>query len=188
MRRRRRNKAVVWAALLLSLVVSSCTLTRDFTDEPKHSSSPAHTVVYLVRHAEKATGSRDPELTRAGAERAWRLSVLLGDQGVDRIWSSDYLRTRRTVAPLSQRLNREVAIYDARDSAGLVATIMRQYPGETHVVVGHSNTVPELVDRLERWPQSPAERRPNLAHDEYSALFVVTVVEGGQNRVERREY
>ena len=69
-------------------------------------------MVYLVRHAEKADTGKDPELTDIGKQRADELARMLKDAGVTHIWSTDYKRTRTTAEPLATRLRLKVEIYD----------------------------------------------------------------------------
>jgi broad specificity phosphatase PhoE len=126
------------------------------------------TVVYLVRHAEKADDSRDPPLSAAGTSRADLLSGMLGDAGVTRIMSSDYDRTRSTAAPLAERLGLDVEIYDASALSDLV-TLIRSTPGR-YVVTGHSNTTPALVELLGGVPGEPIRET-----DEYDRLYVLTL-------------
>ena len=46
--------------------------------------------LYLVRHAEKQSdGTRDPDLTMAGMDRAQNLASWLQDKDITDIWSSD---------------------------------------------------------------------------------------------------
>ncbi len=148
------------------------------------------TTIYLVRHAEKANGSRDPELNQAGFERADRLAQELKNVAIDKLWSSDYERTRQTLAPLARLRGIAVAVYDARNSRDLISAIFEADAGKTHVIAGHSNTVPALVDILEAWPaESSAETaRPNLGHEEYDRLYVVTLVSGRPAVVDERRY
>jgi phosphohistidine phosphatase SixA len=123
------------------------------------------TVVYLVRHAEKVDDSRDPELSALGHERAAELARLLGDAGVDRVLSTDYIRTRDTAAPVATVFGLEVMVYDPSNLEGL-ATELSTTPGR-HLVVGHSNTTPALVAALGGDPGSPIEE------SEYDRLYVV---------------
>ena len=102
--------------------------------------------VVLVRHAEKESSEEDPALSSTGQQRAQKLASLLQDAGIEQIWSSDYRRTRDTAAPLSTLLGIEVLLYDPRNLPGLVDRLRRD--GHNALVVGHSNTTPELASLL----------------------------------------
>jgi len=97
---------------------------------------------YLVRHAEKQKGD-DPGLTEIGHARAKALRDKLAGKNITHIHSSDYKRTRLTAAPLAEALGLEVQIYDARDLLTTAETL-KATPG-AHLVVGHSNTTPQLA-------------------------------------------
>ena len=129
-------------------------------------------VVFLVRHAEKVDQSRDPELSPAGKERAAVLARVLRDGGIESIHSSDFIRTRKTAEPIATRLGLKVGLYDPYDLSALVEAIRKR--GGRHLVVGHSNTIPKVVELLGGAP-GPAI---NEAGD-YDRLYIVTVGEDG---------
>jgi len=128
------------------------------------------TTVILVRHAEKSQQGADPALTQVGEARALRLAAMLRDAGVTAVFASDTLRARATAAPLAARLGLPVEEYAGRDVEGLVAAVADRHRGETVLVVGHSNTVPQILDRLTR-----GRYVVTLRADEYDAFYLVTV-------------
>jgi phosphohistidine phosphatase SixA len=133
-------------------------------------------VIYLVRHAEKASGSKDggkdPGLTEAGRARALALARTLNDAGIDTIYSTDFKRTRETVAPLAERLGVAIRIYDWNAMEAL-ATDLR-HAGGRHLVVGHSDTTPELVGILGGEPGPAIDEG-----SEHDRLYVVTIGPSG---------
>lgn len=136
--------------------------------------------VYLVRHAEKVTGDaamliddpRDPPLTAVGQLRAEALADRLSDAGVIAIWSTDTTRTRDTARPLADRLGLDVQLYDPYDLQGF-ASVLKANAGETVLVVGHSNTTPQLAEALGAEPGAPI-----VEASEYDRLYVVDLVSG----------
>ena len=125
--------------------------------------------LYLVRHAEKQSdGSRDPALTEAGRNRSEQLANWFQDKGITEIWSSDYKRTRDTANPLVTRLSLELSIYDPRNLADLVKELSHQQ--RTALIVGHSNTTPELARLL---CDCFIE---DMDESEYDRLIVISVV------------
>ena len=125
-------------------------------------------VAFLVRHAEKTADAEDPALSDAGKARAQALASLLRDAGIEAVYSTDYRRTRDTAAPLAAQLRLNVTIYDPRQLESLAADLRRH--GRRTLVVGHSNTTPELAGLLGGEPGPPIDE-----HSEYDRLYVVTI-------------
>lgn len=126
--------------------------------------------VYLVRHAEKQAGE-DPSLTAAGEARAAELADLLVDQGLAQIHSTNYKRTLETAAPLAARTGLEVVLYDPRD-LDRFAGELRASVG-VHLVVGHSNTTPQLATALGGDPGGEIDETA-----EYDRLYVIDLSSG----------
>lgn len=114
--------------------------------------SSKETVCILLRHAEKENVGTDPDLTSAGKLRADELKRLLGNVHVDHIYTTAYNRTRQTVTPLAE--SKGIVIKEYTPAATLAATqlfinnILAQNQGKVVVIVGHSNTIPEMVKVL----------------------------------------
>lgn len=128
-------------------------------------------VIYIVRHAEKMDDSRDPPLSEAGKHRADLLADMLQDAGITAIWSTEYQRTLATARPLASRLGLEVRAYHAGELTAFAAILLRT-PGR-HLVVGHSNTTPDLVRALGGEPHGA------FKDSEYDRLYTI-VASGAQ--------
>ena len=107
--------------------------------------------IYLVRHAEKAAGE-DPGLTLVGRARAEILAGELRHTGLTAIYSTETRRTRQTAAPIARATGLTVLPYDA-GSLETFANMLRATPGNI-LVVGHSNTTPQLVKALGGKPEN----------------------------------
>ena len=143
-----------------------------------HPSPPADTaeeplVVFLVRHAEKVDEGEDPELNAAGRERAGVLAGILRDAGIGHVHSSDFIRTRNTASPTAAVFGLELEIYDPGDLVSLVEHL--RATGGRHLVVGHSNTTPGVVELLGGTPGSEIDEP-----GEFDWLYVVTISAGGE--------
>lgn len=125
------------------------------------------TVYFLVRHAEKAGDESDPPLSHAGQHRARQLADLLQDAAITAIYSSDYNRTRATASPLAAALGLEVKIYDPSGLQDFANELVKQ-KGRI-LVVGHSNTTPELSQRLGGDPGTDIDEEA-----EYDRLYLLT--------------
>jgi phosphohistidine phosphatase SixA len=135
------------------------------------ASTDAQTVVALARHAEKVDESRDAALSEKGRERARALAALLKDAGIDAVYSTDYARTRDTAKPLSELLSKPVEIYDG-DALDALAAKLRS-AGRRALVVGHSDTTPELVRAL------GGREGSAIDPDEYDRLYLLVLLPDG---------
>jgi len=138
--------------------------------------------VYLVRHAEKAKGD-NPKLTDAGIVRAQALSALLSGQDVTHIHSTKYRRTLETAQPLAGATGLKVELYDPGDLSGMADKVRRQ-PG-VHVIVGHSNTTPQLAalianEPMEEMPETEYNRLTKIILDETGKTVVTSVTTYGR--------
>jgi broad specificity phosphatase PhoE len=129
------------------------------------SAAGAQSTIFLVRHAEKASGENDPDLSPAGRDRAESLATALKDSGVSTIFVTEFKRTQQTAAPLAKILHLEPAIVPAKDCAALLAKL-RGLTGNA-VVVGHGNTIPDLIKSLGF--ATPI----TIEENDYDNLFVV---------------
>lgn len=135
-------------------------------------------VVFLVRHAEKNEVSmqKDSQLTEEGYIRAAELARTLADGEIEYVHSSDYIRTRNTAAPVADLFGLEIELYATSDLHEL-AEAMKALRGR-HLVVGHSNTTPALVEILGGKPGIPI-----LEATEYDRLYILTIVDDEVNTV-----
>lgn len=144
--------------------------------------------VVVVRHAEKATDDpRDPSLSPAGEARARALAATLVDAGLDRAIATQFRRTRDTAAPAAEAAGIEVEVRpvdaaNAEHYGSDLATDLRALPpGSTVLVVGHSNTVPAMVQALSG---QPAEPMPETEYDRYTVVLL-DGASGGEVQVHR---
>ncbi|WP_461099642.1 SixA phosphatase family protein [Spirosoma luteolum] len=131
--------------------------------------SCSRTTVYVVRHAEKVDESDSASLSAAGQARAVALADLMASHRISRILTTPYRRTRQTAEPLARRLGLPIETYPAAPVQAGVDRINR-LRNQTVLVVGHSNTILELVRGL---GATPALTRVNAS--DFSNLFRVSI-------------
>jgi phosphohistidine phosphatase SixA len=142
------------AALLLALVAACATIPPE----------PAGPVYYAMRHLQKAEGP-DPGLSAEGQARAERLAGWFGGDPPAAIYVSSTRRARETAAPLAARLGLTLEDYDPSDTSALIARVKAE-TGPV-LIVGHSNTVPEIVERL------GGTRPADLGESDYGDMWLV---------------
>lgn len=121
--------------------------------------------IHVMRHLDTPAGVPDPDLTEQGRRNAARLDAWFKGKPLAAIYVTDFKRTRQTVAPLAARLGLSPKTYDPRDTPGLVAALRRER-GPV-LVVGHSNTVPDIVE------QAGGARPAPLSHPDFGDLWIV---------------
>lgn len=138
----------------------------------------------LVRHAEKANDDpRDPSLSPDGLARAQRLADSLAGQDVFAVYATDYRRTRDTAAPTAAAHATAVTVYDAkRPAAEFAAQLRARHPTGTVLVVGHSNTVPEIAAALCACTVAP------MAESEFDRRIAIVFDAQGHARVSETRY
>jgi 2,3-bisphosphoglycerate-dependent phosphoglycerate mutase len=137
---------------------------------------PTRTFV-LLRHAEKENSvSADPALTLQGQLQATALASLLRDQPIDAVYSTTYRRTRDTVAPLAEQKGVNIQYYDPVQASEMLQQLMLKPDKGAIVVVGHSNTIPDLVNTL-----LGREAVAPLSEEEYGLVFIVTLKGGDES-------
>ena len=126
--------------------------------------------IFLVRHAEKASAATDAPLSPEGEKRAECLATTLKDAGIKQIYVTDATRTQQTAAPLAKALKIKPTILPAKDPNALIKNLV--YTGGGNIlVVGHSDTVPFVIARLQGGTVAP------IGENEYDRLFVMTIAE-----------
>jgi phosphohistidine phosphatase SixA len=129
--------------------------------------------IVLLRHAEKDVSPNadkvNPELSADGKLRAQRLVKTISRYKPDAIYSSDFIRTKATVAPLAGRRKLAVQVYNHRDLRQLADLIMSGKIKRL-VIVGHNTTTPALVNML-----IGQEKYKALAESEYDKIWIVKI-------------
>jgi len=150
--------------------------------------SQATTTIIFVRHAEKAGPSAsDPGLSDAGRRRAEELTRQLVDAdvvaGIDAIYSTPFRRTQETVRLLADQLDLPINSYDPADTEAVLEAILKTHKGEIILVVGHSNTLPELIANL-----GASKNVPPIAEDEYDNIYIISIPWFGKTKTIRLRF
>ena len=123
------------------------------------------TRIFIVRHADRLPGD---DLSPAGVIRANELKRVLLNTGIDSVYSTNFVRTRKTVKPLADAEGLPVLLYDSNPP--LLKRILKISKGKTVLVAGHSNTVAQFIKSCGCKP--PFENIPDTQFDN---LFLVIV-------------
>jgi broad specificity phosphatase PhoE len=150
---------------LLLLLVGACQLP------PVEQPGPDF---YVMRHLHTPAGASDPDLTPEGQRQARLVANWFKGEPPAVIFVSDTKRARQTAAPLAAKLRLEPVVYDPRNMPALIAEIQKS-PNPA-LIVGHSNTVPDIVAALGGVRPAP------LTHEDFGDIWHVS---GPQRTVTR---
>lgn len=154
-------KKMIWP--LLMTILSSCGSVK----------------YYIVRHAEKAVPSEgtamntpnDPPLSVEGRARAIELRERLKGRNIRYIFSTNTIRTIATAQPMNElRGATHIELYNSRDSLDYFIEKLRSIKGGNCLIVGHSNTVDDIVNKLCGRTVIPGD----LPDTEYDNLYILT--------------
>ena len=164
--RRRPLLAPVWLAALAGILVIAAAIW--------FLGAASTTTIFVMRHAEKsAYPADDPLLSPAGEARAQALGVQFGGAppglGIDAVYVTELRRTQETVRPLVNRLGIPMIVVPAADPEAVAKRARSEYRGGRVLIVGHSNTVPQIVEALSGEPV------PEIQDSEYGIVYVVAV-------------
>src|SRR5690349_4401745 len=163
-RRRRPFLAPIWLLAFGGIVLLAAAFT--------YWNSATTTTIVLIRHAEKQVGAiSDAPLSPPGEVRAARLAQMFGDAStfgrVQKIYVTDTRRTQQTAAGIAQRLGLKPEIVEGKgDPKAFASRVLRENRGGRALVVGHSNTVPEIVAAL-----TGQKDVPTIGDDEFDTLY-----------------
>jgi broad specificity phosphatase PhoE len=153
--------------LLVAVWLAVATVVSVAAPPPAPCDKPTTTIL-IVRHAERA-GAQLDSLSADGVARAQELARVVTKANVRAVYHSDTKRTRDTAAPSAAALSLSLVPYPAKECGPLIDAILRDHPGDTVLVVAHSNTVPLLV------AAAGAPAMADLDEKEFDDLFVVSV-------------
>ena len=157
-------------AFLLTLGSSCKEEPKETLDNPE----PVVSTFYFIRHAEKDRSDPediDPELNQKGLGRAMHWAEILNEVSLDAIYTTDYERTRMTAAPsaIKQEITEQYYDPDLLD----IEAFKLENLGRNVLVVGHSNTTPDLVNSM-----IGEEKYGPMDDYDNGSLFIVTIVNG----------
>ena len=162
-----RNIKTIVLLLAVLTLVAACKESGKINVAEKENTS----VYYFIRHAEKDRSdptNKNPSLTIQGLERANKWALFFKDKNIAAVYSTNYIRTQQTALPIAKEQNIEIISYTAKEL--ISEKFIANNKGKNIVIVGHSNTTPELVNSL-----LGEKKYKDIADRENNNLFVVTL-------------
>ena len=142
--------------MVLLLALGGCASARQSSARPD---------IYVMRHLHTPAGVTDPDLTSEGQRVALLLVKWFKRDKPTVIYASSTKRAQQTAAPLARSLGVTPKIYNPADTPALVAAVSLET--RTVLIVGHSNTVPDIIDRL------GGQRPAPLVHENFGDIWKI---------------
>ena len=143
------------------------------------TAASAQTTYFIVRHAERADAGKggmgaggtanDPGLAPEGRARAASLAAMLKASRLTAVFTTEFKRTQETAQPTATAHRLTATVIDADKTAALIEKL--KAAAGAVLVVGHSNTVPEVIAGL------GVTEKVTVDDTEFDNLFVVVTGE-----------
>ena len=151
-----------------------------------HYGDTAYTIFYCVRHAEKIKNAGDnPGLTPEGEARAKRLGKILSAVPLEKACPTNFKRTVLT-AELARKEMTEPPPAEACPPDFQVMWVDEKLStgtGKQYLIVGHSNTIPQLLNHLKGGTEFA-----DIPDEEYGKFYIVVSKGIGQTEVLQLQY
>ena len=135
------------------------------------------TNIYLIRHAEKADATTDPDLSDAGKLRTKKWADYFKDKHIEMYCNTPYKRTMQTVIGISslmidatetKTITLKYEVYAPENL--LINDVAKNNLGKSVLIVGHSDTIPAAVNKL-----IGSNVYKNIPENEFNNLYIITI-------------
>lgn len=143
---------------------------------------PGAKTIIVVRHAEVDSMQHggDPMLSADGRTRSLELARTLADTPLHTVYSTHYRRNRQTAEPLPRHAGEQPTVID--DVARTLDALRTEPWGATALVIGHSNTVADLIRGL------TGQALPDSEPIVFDRMWIVTMTRDGPTSLLRLRY
>ncbi len=139
-----------------------------------NESSSQTTQIFILRHTEKADDtSENPELSAAGIERAKYWKTVLQHTTFDQVFTTEFIRNIQTAQLIASSSSVKPEMYYPMSFD--VVKFINLIKGQTVLIIGHSNTIPDMVNRL-----IGETKYPPMSHQNYNILYTITINDNGE--------
>lgn len=166
---------------LLSIVDGKAVMSDSTFTAIPHYGNPDYIFFYCVRHAEKRTDQGDnPDLSEEGKARAKQLGVILTEAHIDRVFSTTYQRTIQTAETVRRNTAKPPAAstFPPNLQDVWLDQTLSEGANKRYLVVGHSNTIPQLLNRL-----TGDSTYQNIPDGDYGRFYIAVTKGIGQTEV-----
>lgn len=148
------------------------------------SASNDITTFILVRHAEKADDTPNPNLSPEGYERSDLLGRMLTEIEFNAVYSTPYIRTVDTVRRIAEQNQIDIIEYQPGEIETLAADLLEKHQGGYVLIAGHSNTTPGFANAL----LGREEFTEKFDETDFDNILIVTIPSDGRSNLLHLKY
>jgi 2,3-bisphosphoglycerate-dependent phosphoglycerate mutase len=151
-----------------------------------HYGDSTYIIFYCVRHTEKLKDKgNNPDLSPEGIARAERLGKVLARTPVDMACMTNFKRTIQTSETARRQMEHppSAEAYPPNIQDGWLEDKLGAGGGKKYFMVGHSNTIPQLLNYLKG---SPGIK--DIPEDEFGMFYIAITKGVGQTEVLELKY
>lgn len=131
------------------------------------------TQIYIIRHTEKVDDTAEnPELSAAGIARAKYWKKVFQHIDFNQVFTTDFKRNVQTAQLISDDNSIKPELYYPMSFD--VLKFINLIKGQKVLIIGHSNTIPDMVNRL-----IDETKYPPMSHENYNVLYIVNINKNG---------
>jgi len=159
--------------LFVLFIINSITSCKEDEKIEINDKAPVVSTFYFIRHAEKDrsnTENLDPELNQEGLGRSIRWERIFSEIPLDEIYCTDYERTTMTAAPTA--ISQDIIVKNYQPSSVNIEDFKLLNQGKNVLVVGHSNTTPDFVNKM-----IGEDKYEAMEDYDNSSLFIVRFID-----------
>jgi broad specificity phosphatase PhoE len=135
--------------------------------------TPNITSYYFIRHAEKDSSdalNKNPHLCEKGYLRAQKWIETFKGIPFHAVYTTHFHRTQETALPSAKKHNLDLTFYELETLD--LTHFLKNTKNQNVLIVGHSNTTPEFVNRIIKM-----NKYPPISDDNYANFYEVKIVD-----------
>lgn len=132
------------------------------------------TEIFFLRHADKTSEEEEnPHLSELGIYRSKRWQQFFQHINFDQVYTTDYYRNTETASLVLGDEEKKFRLYNPLSFD--ILKHLKKIQGKKVLIIGHSNTIPDMVNRLVGYSQYEP-----MSHKNYNFIYQVYIGAKGE--------
>lgn len=131
--------------------------------------SQEKTTIYMIRHTEKDSIGKNPELSEIGVKHALAWANYFKDIPIEYFYTTITRRTQQTCASIAASKQKSIQFYNFPEFS--LSEAVEKHKGKYILIVGHGNTIPKQINDL-----LGTEKYQQMKETDYYNLYKIIIV------------